>query len=276
MHTWLIPLHSTFKHHGDPTDAAAMQAYMKDIAPFFGIKATPRRELVKAHVALHGAPPLTELPAIARSAFACKEREMHHVALDLLMKHARKLGPGDLPWIEELISTKSWWDTVDALAVHSGPDSAPRAETLERFRAGQVRVLFTVDLFNEGVDIPDLDVVMLLRPTESPVVFLQQIGRGLRLSPGKERLDVLDLVGNHRSFLLKAHLLAGMAGAQPATNREAVEVLGSEMTTLPEGCSIIVDTEVVDMLRTLTARDRPQDRLIKHTTSTYFNVYEIS
>ena len=150
---------------------------------------------------------------------------------------------------------------VDALAVHSGPDSAPRAETLERFRAGQVRVLFTVDLFNEGVDIPDLDVVMLLRPTESPVVFLQQIGRGLRLSPGKERLDVLDLVGNHRSFLLKAHLLAGMAGAQPATNREAVEVLGSEMTTLPEGCSIIVDTEVVDMLRTLTARDRPQDRL---------------
>ncbi|MCB9184357.1 MAG: DNA alkylation repair protein [Flavobacteriales bacterium] len=118
MHTWLIPLHSTFKHHGDPTDAAAMQAYMKDIAPFFGIKATPRRELVKEHVALHGAPPLTELPAIARSAFACKEREMHHVALDLLMKHARKLGPGDLPWIEELISTKSWWDTVDALAVH--------------------------------------------------------------------------------------------------------------------------------------------------------------
>ena len=91
---------------------------MKDIAPFFGIKATPRRELVKEHIALHRAPSVAELPAIARSAFACKEREMHHVALDLLMKHARKLGPDDLPWIEELISTKSWWDTVDALAVH--------------------------------------------------------------------------------------------------------------------------------------------------------------
>ncbi len=150
---------------------------------------------------------------------------------------------------------------VDALAVHSGPDSAPRAETLERFRAGQIRVLFTVDLFNEGVDIPDLDVVMLLRPTESPVVFLQQIGRGLRRSPGKERLDVVDLVGNHRSFLVKAHLLAALVGARPATNREAVEVLGSDMTTLPEGCSIIVDTEVVEMLRALTAPDRRQDRL---------------
>lgn len=118
MHAWLAPLHAALKHHADPSDAAAMQAYMKDIAPFFGIKATPRRELLKEHIAVHGAPPLDELQAIARSAFACKEREMHHVALDLVMKYAKKLTPEDLPWIEELITTKSWWDTVDALAVH--------------------------------------------------------------------------------------------------------------------------------------------------------------
>ena len=118
MHTWLSPLHASFKRHRNADDAAAMEAYMKGIAPFFGIKAGPRRELLAEHIAMHGAPPLDELPAIARAAFACPEREMHHTAVDLLMKHARKLSPEHLPLVEELITTKSWWDTVDALAIH--------------------------------------------------------------------------------------------------------------------------------------------------------------
>lgn len=99
-------------------NAVAMQAYMKGIAPFFGIKATERRALLKEHIALHGPPPLDELQAICRAAFAFQEREMHHTAVDLVTRHAKRLTPDDLPWIEELIITKSWWDTVDALAVH--------------------------------------------------------------------------------------------------------------------------------------------------------------
>lgn len=95
-----------------------MQAYMKDVAPLFGVKATPRRALFKEHLAEHGPPDPLELPAIVRSAFAAPERELHHTAVDLLVKQARKLSPDDLPWIEELITTKSWWDTVDTLAVH--------------------------------------------------------------------------------------------------------------------------------------------------------------
>jgi 3-methyladenine DNA glycosylase AlkD len=118
LHPWLAPLQATFKRHADPSNAVPMQAYMKDNFPFFGIKATQRRELLKEHIALHGAPALEELPAIARSAFAVPEREMHQVAVDLLMKHARKLGPEHLPLVEELITTKSWWDSVDALAIH--------------------------------------------------------------------------------------------------------------------------------------------------------------
>lgn len=118
MHPWLSPLHAAFKRHGNAEDAAAMTAYMKDIAPFFGIKAVPRRELLAEHLAVHGAPPIDELPTIARAAFACQEREMHHTAADLLMKHARKLTPDHLALVEELITTKSWWDTVDALAIH--------------------------------------------------------------------------------------------------------------------------------------------------------------
>ena len=78
--------------------------------------------------------------------------------------------------------------------------------------AGELPIVFTVDLFNEGVDVPTSTSCMMLRPTESAVVFLQQLGRGLRRSDGKERLDVIDLVGNHRGFLLKARLLAALAG----------------------------------------------------------------
>ncbi|MCC7501139.1 MAG: DNA alkylation repair protein [Flavobacteriales bacterium] len=118
MHPWLAPLHATFKHHANAENAAAMRAYMKGHFPFFGIKTPDRRELVKEHIALHGVPELTELPAIARSAFALPERELHQVAVDLLMKHAKKLKPEHLPLVEELITTKSWWDSVDALAVH--------------------------------------------------------------------------------------------------------------------------------------------------------------
>ncbi len=118
IHPWLAPLVVTFKQHADAENAAAMRAYMKDHFPFFGIKAPDRRQLVKEHIAMHGAPDLAELPAIARSAFALPQRELHQVAVDLLMKHARKLTPEHLPLVEELITTKSWWDSVDGLAIH--------------------------------------------------------------------------------------------------------------------------------------------------------------
>lgn len=118
MHSRLSPLHAAFKHHANPANAAAMRAYMKDRFPFFGIKAPERRALMKAHLEVHGMPPLEELPAVVRSAFAQPERELHYVAVDLLVRQAKKLGPEHLPLLEELITTQSWWDTVDALAVH--------------------------------------------------------------------------------------------------------------------------------------------------------------
>ena len=64
-------------------------------------------------------------------------------------------------------------------------------------------VIFFVDMFNEGLDVPSVDLVMFLRPTESPTVFLQQLGRGLRKSKGKEYLNVLDFIGNYK----KANLI---------------------------------------------------------------------
>ena len=72
------------------------------------------------------------------------------------------------------------------------------ARRLTDLRARRVNVLFAVDLFNEGLDIPDVDTVLFLRPTESATVFLQQLGRGLRRTPNKAVLTVLDFIGYHR------------------------------------------------------------------------------
>lgn len=77
-----------------------MSACMKDRFPFFGIKTPDRRELVKEHIARYGPPTLDELPAISRSAFALPQRELHQVAVDLLMKHAKRSGPDHLPLLE--------------------------------------------------------------------------------------------------------------------------------------------------------------------------------
>lgn len=86
------------------------------------------------------------------------------------------------------------------MAVYSNTNGEPSEErniAIQKLKSQEIKVIFSVDMFNEGVDIPDLDMVMFLRPTESPVVFLQQLGRGLRISKGKTYLNVLDFIGNY-------------------------------------------------------------------------------
>ncbi|HET8638027.1 MAG TPA: helicase-related protein [Acidobacteriaceae bacterium] len=95
---------------------------------------------------------------------------------------------------------------VHAAAVYNG-SRLTRGEALESLTSGEIDIIFSVDLFNEGVDLPAIDTVMMLRPTDSKVLFLQQLGRGLRQHPGKERLVVLDFIGNHRGFLNKPQAL---------------------------------------------------------------------
>ena len=93
-------------------------------------------------------------------------------------------------------------------AVHSEvATSDARVESLERLEAGALDVVFAVDMFNEGVDVPSIDSVLMLRPTESRTLWLQQFGRGLRKAEGKDRLTVIDYIGNHRSFLNKPGFL---------------------------------------------------------------------
>ena len=91
-----------------------------------------------------------------------------------------------------------------AVAVHAGETSAPRAASLERLSTGQLDVICAVDVFNEGLDLPDLDTLLMLRPTESRIVWLQQFGRGLRKTATHKILKVIDYIGNHRAFLFEA------------------------------------------------------------------------
>jgi phage repressor protein C with HTH and peptisase S24 domain len=128
--------------------------------------------------------------------------------------------------------------------------------------AGRIEAITTVDVFNEGVDVPDINVVVLLRPTESRVVFLQQIGRGLRLPERstKPRLVILDFIGNHRSFLARPAALMSLFGA-PRSDQGAIRQLREGVPELPDGCSVHIETEVIDLLERLT-KVLGDDRLV--------------
>jgi len=120
--------------------------------------------------------------------------------------------------------------------------------TLEALARGELDAVCSVDLFNEGIDVPNIDRVVMLRPTESPVVFLQQLGRGLRRAGDKERLNVIDFVGNHGVFLDRVQLLVSL-GPRPVSLREFL--VERKAPELPAGCSVDVELEAIDMLRRL-------------------------
>ncbi len=127
---------------------------------------------------------------------------------------------------------------VPSAAVTSAVGREAQHGLLRDFKAGKLRVLFTVDLFNEGVDLPMVDTVLMLRPTESATVFLQQLGRGLRLDDDKPCLTVLDFIGGqHANFRFDLRWRA-LTGVSRRAVREAVE---QDFPTLPSGCHIQLD-----------------------------------
>lgn len=153
---------------------------------------------------------------------------------------------------------------VQAESVH-GESEMSRGEALEKLEAGELEVVFSVDFFNEGVDLPAIDTVLLLRPTESKVLFLQQIGRGLRKNPGKEKLVVLDFVGNHQSFLHKPQALMGqsMNFRQLAEFSRRAEKGDLE---LPDGCFVNYDLEIINFLKGLDQKGSEKDyQMLKNT-----------
>ena len=113
------------------------------------------------------------------------------------------------------------------------------------FKNKKFNYLFVVDIFNEGVDIPEIDTVLFLRPTESLTVFLQQLGRGLRLFEGKDCLTVLDFVGNGRPEYDFANKFRALIGKTTTSVHREIE---DDFPHLPLGCSIVLEKKVKEII----------------------------
>lgn len=143
---------------------------------------------------------------------------------------------------------------LPALAVSGTTPQVNRERALTDLKDRRVNILFAADLFNEGLDLPDVDTVLFLRPTESATVFLQQLGRGLRRTKDKAVLTVLDFVGYHRKEFRFDTKLRALTGA---TRRGLARDIERGFPFLPAGCQIVMDkqsqTIVLDNIRSQIA-----------------------
>ncbi|MGW2861588.1 DUF3427 domain-containing protein [Streptomyces sp. NPDC001205] len=127
---------------------------------------------------------------------------------------------------------------LNAVAL-SGETPAPeRKQALADLKAGSLQVIFSVDLFNEGLDIPDVDTLLLLRPTASATVFLQQLGRGLRRSEDKAVLTVLDFIGQHRKEFRFENQFRALTNL---SRKRLLHHIEHDFPQLPSGCQIILE-----------------------------------
>lgn len=132
---------------------------------------------------------------------------------------------------------------IPAVAITAETEN--REQTIKDFRENKYTVAFTVDLFNEGIDFPDLQVLLFLRPTESKTVFFQQLGRGLRLCGGKNRVVVIDFIGNYKKANnLRKYLSKGSSEKANSQNERVVKI---EYQYTPS-CEVIFDAEVEEIL----------------------------
>lgn len=158
---------------------------------------------------------------------------------------------------------------IPSAAVYSSEDgefSMKRDTAIEKLISGEIKVIFSVDMFNEGVDIPSVDMVLFLRPTESPVVFLQQLGRGLRKSRGKEYLNVLDFIGNYEKAGHAPLLLTGSNGMDPLKSCEVRDL------EYPDDCIVDFDIRLLDLFREMEKREFTIHERIRKE---YFRVKEL-
>ena len=148
---------------------------------------------------------------------------------------------------------------VPALAISGSTSAAQRAQALQDLRDRRVNALFAADLFNEGLDLPDVDTVLFLRPTESATLFLQQLGRGLRRTRDKAVLTVLDFVGHHRKEFRFDRRLRALTGQ---TRRGLERDIERGFPFLPSGCQIIMDRQsqqiVLENIRSQVGNRWPQ------------------
>ncbi len=134
---------------------------------------------------------------------------------------------------------------IPSVAIWGDSPRSDRETALRDLAAGKVKVVFSVDLFNEGVDVPNVDTVLMLRPTDSPVLFLQQLGRGLRKAKDKAYCTVLDFVGTHRKeFRFDRRYRALLGG----TRRDVERAVQMQFPFLPAGCNMQLDEKAAEVV----------------------------
>ena len=182
-----------------------------------------------------------------------EQRLMIHERAELVFKHYSKYhskcamgfcsSKGHAEYMAKYFNEKG----ISAAAVYSGEqgeNTKKRDEAINGLIKGEIRVVFSVEMFNEGVDVPNIDTVLFLRPTESPTVFLQQLGRGLRKYKNKEYLTVLDFIGNYKKANLIPFLLSGKAYEGKAL------VKGTPLEfEYPDECFVDFDFKLVDLFK---------------------------
>ena len=136
---------------------------------------------------------------------------------------------------------------VKAVSVHS-QSVTKRNVALTMLEQGELDIVFSVDLFNEGTDLPLIDTILMLRPTESKIIYLQQLGRGLRTAPGKMSLTVIDFIGNHHSYFKKFEALGKIGSSNQA--RQAF-IRDPNAGFVDSGCFINIDPDAMDTLQAL-------------------------
>jgi superfamily II DNA or RNA helicase len=147
---------------------------------------------------------------------------------------------------------------IAAVAIWGETPDTERRAALDDLASGEVKVVFSVDLFNEGIDLPNVDTLLMLRPTESATLFLQQLGRGLRKSPGKSLCTVLDFVGTqHKEFRFDRKLRALLGG----TRKDVIDGVEQGFPFLPAGCHMQLDKQsqrvVLESLKNAIPSRRP-------------------
>lgn len=160
-------------------------------------------------------------------------RDSRAIAFCVSVDHARFM-------TEQFISAGLPSLCITAQSSREEREAAPR-----KLASGEVCVLVTVDLYNEGVDLPMVDTLLMLRPTQSPVLFQQQIGRGLRLFKGKESCLVLDFVGQHQKEFRFDHLLGQLTGL---SRRELLDGVENGFSKLPTGCYLQLQKRTRDQV----------------------------
>lgn len=142
---------------------------------------------------------------------------------------------------------------INAIAVHSRSTGLDEYEDkskemlIQHFRENKCQVAFVVDMFNEGVDIPDVSCLLFLRPTESKTIFIQHMGRGLRVAPRKDDVLILDFIGNYRTanvVLEGLNIKNGIRGLKKI-HREGKDLFVYDIN----GCEVVFDSEVVEIFR---------------------------